>query len=79
MTCTLTSGMCSRGGCSVTLVTADSFEADAAITRPCHVVARGVVQALAQLLAAVTERPCRTFWRRSRGSQNTRRRKIIHE
>lgn len=53
------------GGGAVTLVTADPLEADAAVTRPRHVVARGVVHTLAQLLAAVTKSPRWTFWRRS--------------
>lgn len=46
----------------LTLVTADAFEADAAVTGSRHVVTRGVVHALTQLLAAVTERPRGTLW-----------------
>lgn len=60
-------GYIRMGGGGVTLVTADSLEADAAVARPRHVVARGVVHTLAQLLAAVTEGPRWTFWRRSSG------------
>lgn len=66
--------MCALAERSVTLVAADPLEAQAAVTRPGHVVARGVVGALAQLLAAVTERPRRALWRRSRGWPNTGRR-----
>lgn len=41
----------------LTLVTADAFEADAAVTGSRHVVTGGVVHTLTQLLAAVTKRP----------------------
>ena len=46
----------------LTLVAADAFEADAAVAGSRHVVAGGVVHALAQLLAAVTKRPRGTLW-----------------
>lgn len=45
----------------LTLVTADAFEADAAVAGSRHVVAGGVVHTLTQLLATVTKRPCRTL------------------
>lgn len=45
----------------LTLVAADALVARAAVAGPGHVIAGGVVQALAQLLAAVAERPCRTL------------------
>lgn len=61
--CTLTPSYIQMGGGAVTLVTADPLEADAAVTRPRHVVARGVVHTLAQLLAAVTKGPRWAFWR----------------
>lgn len=46
----------------LTLVTADALEADAAVAGPGDVVTGGVVHALTQLLAAITERPRRTLW-----------------
>lgn len=46
---------------ALTLVTADAFEADAAVAGSRHIVTGGVVHALAQLLAAVAKRPCRTL------------------
>lgn len=46
----------------LTLVAADAFEADAAVTGSRDVVTRGVVHALTQLLAAVAERPGWTLW-----------------
>lgn len=46
----------------LTLVAADAFEADAAVTGSRHVVTRGVVHALTQLLAAIAERPGWTLW-----------------
>lgn len=46
----------------LTLVAADALEADAAVAGSRHVVTRGVVHALAQLLAAVAERPRRALW-----------------
>lgn len=48
----------------LTLVTADPFEADAAVAGSRHVVTGGVVHALTQLLAAVAKRPRRTLWTR---------------
>lgn len=46
----------------LTLVAADAFEADAAVTGSRHVVTCGVVHALTQLLAAVAESPGWTLW-----------------
>lgn len=46
----------------LTLVTADAFEADAAVAGSRHVVTGGVVHTLTQLLAAVAKRPRRTLW-----------------
>lgn len=46
----------------LTLVTADAFEADAAVAGSRHVITGGVVHALTQLLAAVAKSPGRTLW-----------------
>lgn len=51
----------------LTLVTADPFEAQAAVAGSRHVVAGGVVHALTQLLAAIAEGPCWTLCRKDRG------------
>lgn len=55
----------------LTLVAADALEADAAVAGSRHVVAGGVVHALAQLLAAVAEGPGWTLWSGGRGGETT--------
>lgn len=48
----------------LTLVTADAFEADAAVARSRHVVTGGIVHTLTQLLTTVAKCPCWTLWTR---------------